>query len=294
MPRSFDGFIKGTYLQENGGKDFNLLHGLGENAVGTQSGSILSVEAPTGSFKDYNQLAKEAEAYGHDPEDVEDAFPVVRDNDGRVVYERNKSGDGRSPVKQGVLFQDTRRPPIVSSLVSTKDARHMTPAMLEAANKESLKRWQQPVTQGDDPNLSVHSRPMVNRLIRAGLAPGPETEVVNNNYDWNLAHERIQEVKKYYDEDKSVPIDSDEFSQGGRDFVKRLSAAEKARGIKSKPAEPKSWRVGERYYSNQEETDEGLMRKMSNSGRRNSFQDELPGMNTRQLRSEYAGKLMGE
>ena len=278
MTRNVPDFIKGTYLQEAGNQNFNLFHGTGENAVGTQSGAMLSVSGPGGSYKDLYQLEKEADDYDTNPEDDDEAFPPVRDNDGRIVYEHSGKFDGRSPVRQGVLFQDTRRPPLVTSMISTKDTRHMTPAMLEAANKESLKRWQQPVQPGDEPNLSSYSLPMVNRLKRAGLASGPEVEDVTNNYDWETAHSEIQEAKKYYKKDEATELDSNEFSQGGRDFVKRLSAAEKSRGIKSTPAEPKPWRVGERYYSNQKETDEGLMRKMSNSGRRDSFQDELPGM----------------
>jgi len=161
--------------------------------------------------------------------------------------------------------------------------------MLEAANKESLNRWGQQVTHST--NLSAYSRPMVNRLIRAGLAPGPEVEDTSNTYDWDTAHREVQEVKKYYDEDKTVPLDNDEFSQGGRDFVKRLSAAEKARGISKKPR-PKP-EPGQRYWAGDIETEDSLKNKMTR-GRKESFQDELPGMNTRQLRSEYAGKLMGE
>lgn len=289
MPRSVGDFIKGTYLQNVGGsQDFNLFHGTGENTVGTQSGALLSVDAPTGSFKDYNKLAQEA--YGN-PEEDNDAFPPVRNDDNNRVYERNKDGD-RSVVRQGVLFKDTRTPPVVSSMVSTKDASHMTPAMLEAANNESLKRWQQPVTHST--NTSQYSRPMVNRLIRAGMTPGPEIEDEENNYDWTTAHEKIQDVKKYHDPDDYSSMDSDEFSQGGRNFVKRLSAAEKSRGISKKP-KPKP-EPGQRYWHNEQETEDSLMRKMTGKspGRWNSFQDELPGMDTRQLRSEYAGKLMNE
>jgi len=282
-------FIKGTYLQEDGNQSFNLFHGTGQNAIGTQSGSLLSVRAPKGSYKDYNKLAAEAESYHEKPEDDDDAFPLVRDDDGNRVYERNKDGD-RSSVRQGVLFQDTRTPPTISSMVATKDATHIVPAMLEAANKESLKRWQQPVQPGNDPNLSSYSRPMVNRLIRAGLAPGPEVEDTSNTYDWDTAHREVQEVKKYYDEDKTVPLDNDEFSQGGRDFVKRLSAAEKARGISKKPR-PKP-EPGQRYWAGDVETEDSLMNKMTRKGpgRWNSFQDELPGMDVR----PSAGKLMGE
>ncbi len=133
---------------------------------------------------------------------------------------------------------------------------------------------------------------MINRLIRAGMTPGPEIEDVENNYDWATAHEKIQNVKTYYDSDDYSSIDSDEFSQGGRDFVKRLSAAEKSRGISKKP-KPKP-EPGQRYWTGDAETEDSLMRKMTGKGRWNSFQDELPGMDTRQLRSEYAGKLMGE
>jgi hypothetical protein len=291
MPRSVGDFIKGTYLQNSGGgsdRDFNLFHGTGQNAVGTQSGALLSVDAPTGSFKDYNKLAQEA--YGN-PEEDNDAFPPVKNDNGNRIYESNKDGD-RSVVRQGVLFKDTRTPPVVASMVSTKDASHTVPAMLEAANNEALKRWQQPVTHST--NLSSYSRPMVNRLIKAGLTPGPEIEDVENNYDWATAHEKIQDVKKYHDPDEVTSMDSGEFSEGGRTFVKRLSAAEKARGISKKP-KPKP-EPGQRYWAGDVETEDSLMDKMTRKspGRWNSFQDELPGMDTRQLRSEYAGKLMGE
>ncbi len=287
MPRNVPDFIKGTYLQKNGGQDFNLFHGTGENAVGTQSGMWLSVDAPKGSFKDYNKLANDAERYGRKkPENDNSAFPPVRDNDDNKVYERNKDGE-KSVVRQGVLFEDTRTPPVVGSMSSTKDARHMAPTMLEAANKESLKRWQQPVTHST--NLSSHSLPLVNRLIRAGMSPGPEIEDVDNNYDWTTAHERVQEVSKYFNEDEDVPLDSNEFSQGGRDFVKRLSAAEKARGISKKP-KPKP-EPGQRYWHNEKETEDSLMRRMTSKGpgRWNTFQDELPGMDVSPME-----KLRGE
>jgi len=288
MPRSLGDFIKGTYLENSGGTDFKLFHGTGQNAVGTQSGALLSVDAPTGEYKDYNRLAKEAERYGVNPEDDNDAFPPVKDNDNNRVYERNKDGD-RQLARQGVLFKDNRTPPVVSSLVATKDASHTVPAMLEAANKESLNRWGQQVTHST--NLSAYSRPMVNRLIRAGMSPGPEVEDTDNNYDWNTAHRAIQDVKSSYNEDDVVPLDSNEFSEGGRTFVKRLSAAEKARGISKKPrSKPEP---GQRYWAGDIETEDSIKNKMTR-GRKESFQDELPGMNTRQLRSEYAGKLMGE
>ena len=286
MTRNVPDFIKGTYLQEAGGVsngDFNLFHGTGENAVGTQSGSWMAVDAPKGSFKDYNKLADQAERYGSNPEDDNEAFPPVRDNDGSRVYERNKDGD-RQLARQGVLFKDDRTPPVVSSMASTKDTRHMTPAMLEAANKESLKRWQQPVTHST--NLSSYSRPMVNRLVRAGMSPGPEVEDVDNNYDWASAHEKIQDIKKYHDADEVATIGSDEFSQGGRDFVKRLSAAEKSRGISKKP-KPKPEPGQYRRY-NEVETEDSLMNKMTR-GRWNSFQDELPGMDVSPME-----KLRGE
>ena len=290
MPRSVGDFIKGTYLQNSGGgsdRDFNLFHGTGENAVGTQSGALLSVDAPTGEYKDYNRLANEAERYGVNPEDDNDAFPPVKDNDNNRVYERNKDGD-RQLARQGVLFKDNRTPPVVASLVSTKDASHIVPAMLEAANNESLKRWQQPVTHST--NLSSFSRPMVNRLIKAGLTPGPEIEDVDNNYNWATAYEKIQDVKKYHDPDEVTSMDSGEFSEGGRTFVKRLSAAEKSRGISKKP-KPKP-EPGQRYWAGDVETEDSLMNKMTRKGpgRWNSFQDELPGMDVR----PSAGKLMGE
>lgn len=289
MPRNVPDFIKGTYLQDSSDQSFSLFHGTGQNAVGTQSGSLLSVSPPKGAYKDYNKLAKEAESYHDRPEDDDDAFPIVRDDDGNRVREYGKSGN-KQYARQGVLFQDTRTPPKIHSLVATKDTTHIVPAMLEAANKESLKRWQQPVGPGDDPNLSSFSRPLVNRLIRAGLASGPEVENTSNNYDWDTAHREVQEVKKYYDEDKNVPLDNDEFSQGGRDFIKRLSAAEKARGISKKP-KPKP-EPGQRYWAGDVETEDSLMNKMTRKGpgRWNSFQDELPGMDVR----PSAGKLMGE
>jgi hypothetical protein len=160
--------------------------------------------------------------------------------------------------------------------------------MLEAANNESLKRWQQPVTHST--NTSQYSRPMINRLIRAGLTPGPEIESEENNYDWATAHRAIQDVKSSYNEDDVVPLDSNEFSEGGRTFVKRLSAAEKARGISKKPrSKPEP---GQRYWAGDVETEDSLMDKMTRKGpgRWSSFQDELPGMDVR----PSAGKLMGE
>lgn len=265
MSRSEE-FVNGTFLHEPGNNDFSIFHGTGENAVGTQSGAYLRVEGPTGHYRGWDELAHRAERRGYTPEDTEEAFPSVRDANDNRIYERNSAGDMQA-VRQGVLFEDTRTPPKVDLMVTTKDARHHIPAMLEAANKRSQELHGQNVQHSD--NLSEHSLPLVNRLIRAGLSSGPEVQSTQNNFDFRQAHSRIQdaadEKKRYWDSSDTTEIDRNTFQQGGRDFVKRLSAAEKARGIRKSP----SSRLGSALSSAGDRA----------KSRVNSFQEYLPGMN---------------
>lgn len=266
MSRS-DEFVNGTYVNApNPDSDFSIFHGTGENTVGTQSGAYLRVEAPTGSYRGYDELARRADRRGNEPEDDEEAFPALRDENDNRIYERNSDGD-RQAVRQGVLFQDDRKPPKVDLMVATKDVRHSIPAMLEAANKKSLEMYGQPVKHSD--NLSEHSLPLVNRLIRAGLSSGPEIQGSSNNFDFRQAHSRIQdaadEKNRYWDSGDTAELDSKEFEQGGRSFVKRLSDAEKARGIRKSPAARAASAISGA-------TDKAKSRVQN-------FQDFLPGMN---------------
>jgi hypothetical protein len=279
MSRSEE-FVNGTYLHNTGGNDFSIFHGTGENAVGTQSGAFLRVEAPTGHYRGWDELAHRAERRGYEPEDTEEAFPSVRDANDNRIYERNSEGD-RQAVRQGVLFEDTRTPPKVDLMIATKDARHHVPAMLEAANKKSQELYGQNVQHSD--NLSEHSLPLVNRLIRAGLSSGPEIQGSSNNFDFRQAHSRIQEAadekNRYWDSGDTTEIDRNTFQQGGRDFIKRLSAAEKARGIRKTP----SSRLGSALSG---ATDRAKSRVD------NFRQDFLPGMNLSP--SQLQNKTRGE
>ena len=228
MPRSNDEFINGTYLQKDNG-DFSIFHGTGQNSVGTQSGAHIAVSGPQGSFKDYDDLAWNARARGNEPEDDEYAFPTVRDSEGNRQYEYNKDGD-RSVMRQGVLFEDRRTKPKVNLMVATKDAAHHTASLLEAANKKSMELYNQPITHSD--NLSAHSLPIVNRLIRAGLSEGPEIQGTSNSYDWKSAHNSIQDTADSANRWGAEEMDTNEFKQGGREFIKRLTSAEKTRGLR--------------------------------------------------------------
>jgi hypothetical protein len=228
-------FVNGTYINEPGNGDFSIFHGTGENSVGTQSGALLKIEGPTGSFRDYNDLARSAERYGEDPTENEAAFPAVRDDDGNRIYRADEYGDNHV-VRQGVLFEDSRKAPKVDLLAATKDARAHIPSLLEAANNKSKALWGQNVQHSD--NLSDYSLPVVNRLIRAGLSPGPEIKETGNNYDWKTAHDTIQNMvsqrNHYWDDSDTETLSPEEFSQGGRTFARRLLAAEKARGVTQK------------------------------------------------------------
>jgi hypothetical protein len=228
MTRSVGEFINGTYFDPSS-SGFSMFHGTGQNALGTQSGLTLSVSAPEYDYSDYEDLARYARRYGDNPEDDETAFPAVRDNNDNKIYERNSAGD-RSVVRQGVLFKDSSTPPTVNHLVSTKDASHHTASMLEAANKKSRELYRENIQPSR--NLSDYSLPLVNRLIKAGLANGPEITETSNSYDWVSGHQGVQsaaeEGKRYGNAQK---LDSAEFEQGGRDFVKRLTTAERNQGI---------------------------------------------------------------
>jgi hypothetical protein len=238
-------FVNGTYINEPGNGNFSIFHGTGENSVGTQSGAILKVEGPTGSFRDYNDLARRSARYGDDPTENEAAFPAVRDDDGNRIYQTDEYGDNHV-VRQGVLFEDSRKPPKVELMAATKDARAHIPSLLEAANNKSKALWGQNVQHSD--NLSEHSLPLVNRLIRAGLSSGPEIQETGNNYDWKAAHDTIQNAvadKNYYwDSGSTSTLDPAEFSQGGRTFVKRLSAAEKNQGLRKSPVARAAGAIG--------------------------------------------------
>jgi len=235
MPRSNREFVNGTYINGSSNGPFTLFHGTGENALGTQSGGLIKVDGPSGDFQDYNQLQRRAERYNDNVTDDSSAFPLVYDKDDNLIYQRDSEGN-RQAVRQGVLFRDDRKPPKAELMTVTKDARHTVPALLEIANNESQKRWGQNVQHSD--NLSDHSLPLVNRLIRAGLSQGPEIKETGNDYNWQTAHDTIQSAvndrRNYWDDSETQQISPEEFSQSGRDFVKKLSAAEKTRGLNQK------------------------------------------------------------
>lgn len=263
MPRNNDDFVKGTYLHNTGNSSFSILHGAGQNAIGTQSGGVIKVNR-SGEYRDYNQLADRAERIGNEPQNDTQAFPPVSDNNGDYVRETDSKGN-RQIVRQGVLFQDTRKPPKAELIAVTKDIDHMVPALLEAANRESNKRFGQNVQHSD--NLSQFSRPLVNRLIRAGLTPGPEIEENGNDFDWNEAHSIVQNAvgeKRYINPSEINRIDSDEFSRGGRDFVRTLKKAERERGI----TKGKAQKVSDVVSSVADKA----------ASRVRAFQEALPGM----------------
>lgn len=272
MGRSKREFVNGTYLNDPGNNSFTIFHGTGENVVGTQSGALIKVEGPKGHFKDLDRLHKEAEYYSGDVTNNDSAFPRVRDEDGNTIYETDQYGN-RSAVRQGVLFEDTRQPPKVELMASTKDVTHTVPSLLEAANNESQSRWGQNVQHSD--NLSSHSRPLVNRLIRAGLSNGPEIQNTGNQYDWDTAHNTIQSAlddrHRYWDESDTTQIDPETFSQGGRTFARRLFAAEKARGLTQKGTDESTLVQNPATF--------GLATaKGKGESRVENFQPNLPGM----------------
>jgi hypothetical protein len=269
--RSNKEFVNGTYINDPGNNGFTLFHGAGQNAIGTQSGSLVKIEGPSGSYRDYKDLSRRAEYYGNDVTNDDTAFPAVRDENGDVVYENDSEG-WRRPVRQGVLFNDTRKPPKLDLMAATKDVDHTVPALLETANNESQKRWGQDIEHSD--NLSMHSLPLVNRLIRAGIAKGPEIKEVGNPYDWHQAHDIIQnalnEKTRYWDESDTTQVDPEEFSQSGRTFARRLLAAEKARGLTQK---------GDSGVVVENPETFGLATgKGKNESRLANFQPNLPGM----------------
>jgi len=179
MPRSNEEFVNGTFKYDDGDQT-NYVHGAGENALGTQSGSILRVSHPSTSYEDPTSFRGN---YARD-EDGE----YVLDENGNNVRETWEDRNRVKPGEQIPLYKVRHTPPVLDYMVSTKDVAPAGASLAAHAIEDIRRRFgERPLASS---STSKYSTPMVNTAIKHGIIKGVEGrdpgELTrsDNSYDW--------------------------------------------------------------------------------------------------------------
>jgi hypothetical protein len=202
-----DEFLTEAYQKRDHGST-EYFTGAGGNAVGTQSGGQVSVQNPSTYYQDSDDYDNEDE-YNNDPKGTSWMHNTT-----------NKAGD------QIPLFGIRHTPPVISYMMSTKDATPETMTLAAHAAEEARIRFGERPRASD--SLSKHSAPLVNEAIKSGIIKGimhrraGELYDVDsegtNGIDWANAHNNIQDaaksVRKALDADGTInPYYADEVSK---------------------------------------------------------------------------------
>lgn len=201
MPRNNDDFITGSY-KYNSSDGTKYFTGTGENAIGTQSGAYLSIEAPETY---YSVPHPDAESYGrravrglaagktddsHLYGEPSRPWDDVDDYNAGIWGRRNADEKGNVP-----LFGIQHQPPILDLMVSTKDVTPQATALAAHALEETRRRYGERPLASD--NTSEYSTKFVNEAIKKGLIKGVKGQEpgtlarVGNTMDFGDAAQRV-------------------------------------------------------------------------------------------------------
>jgi hypothetical protein len=202
-------FFSGTFDNNSGNSDrpTSFLTGTGENAVGTQSGSSIKIDAPHDDYTSY----KDYEGYDSDRYE---RHVAQRDED-----EYDDSGRQFKNTGQLPLFTVRHKPPVLDFMVSTKDSTH--PAMAAAAHaaEETRRRFGERPWASD--NTSVHSTPMVNAGIKHGIIKGVigkkagELADTSNDMSWGSSLRYMENLRDEHASDLSQIPENDFKTRAG-------------------------------------------------------------------------------
>jgi hypothetical protein len=190
MPRSNDEFLNGTFKYNEDGQT-HYVHGTGENALGTQSGSIVRVSNPHTSYEDPTNFRGNY-LYGDDGQ-------YQRDEEGNILRQSWEDRNQVKPGEQIPLYRVRHTPPVLDYMVSTKDAAPKGAALAAHAIEETRRRFgERPLASN---STSKFSTPMVNTAIKHGIIKGVngrepgELTQSDNTYDWMNSISALNSMK---------------------------------------------------------------------------------------------------
>ena len=198
MTRNNKSFLDAAYQSNNDSDEpAKYFLGTGENSIGTQSGAAITVEPPKTnySFPIYSGHSRDAYYDGGN-----DAYGD-RDKD-RGVPEGTTWADVNADESTGQIpmFNVDHTPPVMSYMVSTKDANHEAMGLAAHAAEETRIRYGE--RPWASPSLSKYSKAMVNSAIKSKVIKGihgkAEGELdlsgFDNGYNWMSGATGVQEA----------------------------------------------------------------------------------------------------